>query len=931
MSASIPQIVTDASRQPSNFGVQEHHTLIGKTLGNRYRILREIGSGGMAWVYLAEDIKDNELVAVKVLYPQFGEDLSYIQRFNREAKLASTLTDPHIVRVLDYGADRDVYYLVMEYIEGQNLREVLTDKAHFQWREALEIIDQLATALEHAHPHGVVHRDIKPQNMMLTDTGLLKVLDFGIARIPTLPSLTQSGFIGSPYYVSPEQAMGEDVDIRSDIYSSGIVLYELLSGKIPFEAKSPWSIISQHITNEPPPIELDEDEVPEPVHQLLSTMIAKRPEDRFPTPTALRRTVTSILAGQGIPDSALLDTQPIAAPDRVAMADSLYQRAMTAMGVEEWGRAVDLLNQALNLAPDHPEASEKFTLAEQKTFLVSLYNSAKRAIRNEIWEEAVNNLNGVLELDPDYKDAKALIEETRRALEEEDARQFVITRYNEGVAHLEAGRWPSAIEAFQEVRRHSPGYEQVDELLAQAQRLNNPSLGDRLNQFAGNFASRGNWWRWGLITAVIALIFSLFLVLSDGDPVAGNDDDAERLKTLYEQAQQAMTNGETEQAVVFLDQILAEDPDYADAITIRRELLATPTLTPAPTPTPTPTLGQHPLTGALAEAQEAVETEQWVKAIDTLDTMRQTDAEYEKARITSLYCDAYVGRGLETLANIDPEAQEEAIKAALADFQAGAAECPRRTDLQDQAERTAAYLEVINTPLDDRDSIIEALTPIVAADPDYADDLARNLLYVTHLERGDNRRQASEIVGALSDFEAALALKVDDPSVAREHRAELLVALSQQADSSHLTSELIGIDLGNATSDEEASDQSPTPPLVPIRFAAPEIIAPEDDASFAGRLTDVIVEWEPLGALAEDEYYDLTVMHIFANEPTYWGLATKETQIQLTPSYIGVGEAGGDRFYWWVTARKANTAPARESLDLPVSEQSRVGTFIWTR
>ena len=141
----------------------QERTLIGKILGNRYRVLREIGSGGMAWVYLAEDIKENNLVAIKVLYPQFGEDLSYVQRFNREAKLASTLTDPHIVRVLDYGADRDIYYLVMEYIEGKDLREMLEEKGPFPWKDSLEIVDQLATALEHAHLYGVVHRDIKPQ------------------------------------------------------------------------------------------------------------------------------------------------------------------------------------------------------------------------------------------------------------------------------------------------------------------------------------------------------------------------------------------------------------------------------------------------------------------------------------------------------------------------------------------------------------------------------------------------------------------------------------------------------------------------------------------------------------------------------------------------------------------------------------------------
>ena len=124
--------------------------MIGSVLGNRYRILRDIGSGGMAKVYLAEDIKGNELVAVKVLYPQFSEDVSFIQRFNREAKLASTLTDPHIVRVLDYGADRDQYYLVMEYIEGKDLHELLKDHGRLEWKFALEIIDQLATALPHS-------------------------------------------------------------------------------------------------------------------------------------------------------------------------------------------------------------------------------------------------------------------------------------------------------------------------------------------------------------------------------------------------------------------------------------------------------------------------------------------------------------------------------------------------------------------------------------------------------------------------------------------------------------------------------------------------------------------------------------------------------------------------------------------------------------
>jgi tetratricopeptide (TPR) repeat protein/predicted Ser/Thr protein kinase len=931
MSASIPQSLSSLTGELSYSMVQEY-TLIGKTLGNRYRVLREIGSGGMAWVYLAEDIKENELVAVKVLYPQFGEDLSYIQRFNREAKLASTLTDPHIVRVLDYGADRDIYYLVMEYIEGRNLREVLTEQGPFPWRNALEIVDQLATALEHAYPHGVVHRDIKPQNMMLTDTGLLKVLDFGIARVPTLPSLTQSGFIGSPYYVSPEQAMGEEIDIRSDIYSSGIVLYELLSGKIPFDAKSPWSIISQHITNEPPKIELPNDEVPDQVQNLLNRMIAKRPEDRFTTPTALRRAIIAILAGQNMPENAL-DTQPVA-PDQDAMAEGLYHRALKAIEGEEWARAFDLLTQTLQLKPEYPEASEKLALAERKTFLISVYTAAKRAMQHQRWEDAVNNLNGVIELDPEYEDAAALLHEARRKLEEEDARQYILTRYNEGLAHFEAERWPEAIIAFHEVQRLAPRYERVEALLAEAERYNNPNFLQRLSQVVKNYVPRDTWWRWGMITGGIVIIVLLFLSFSNGYPVAGNDDAKQQLKALYEQAQQAIENNHKDQAIALLDQILTEDPDYADAATLKRELLVTPTPTPQPTPTAVPVVATpevDPLAEAIETAQKSVETEQWSEAVDTLNEVRQIDPEYEQARVASLFCDAYVGRGLEYLANINSQAQDEVeiVKTALADFEAGAAECPRRTDLRDQADRAGAYLSALDTSKNDYDTLIQILTPIVAADPDYADGKAKNLLYTAHLERGKARQEATEIVMALSDYEAALALNVDDTSEAQIQRAELFLALSQEVGSNQPTPE--AVETVPANNDNIATPVAePTPEPARIRFDRPEVISPENDTLFAGRFVEVILEWTPVGELAEDEYYDVTVMHIFADEPAYWGLATQETSVQLVGADIGVGQAGGDRFYWWVTVRKANSAPSPDSIDLPVSETSEVRTFIWT-
>ncbi len=914
--------------------------MIGKNLGNRYRVLREVGAGGMAKVYLAEDLKGNELVAVKILYPQFSEDVSFIQRFIREAKLASTLTDSHIVRVLDYGADRDLHYLVMEYVEGQDLHEILEEKGCFDWKFTLEIVDQLATALEHAHAHGVVHRDIKPQNMMLTDSGLLKVLDFGIARIPTLPSLTQSGFIGSPYYASPEQAMGEEVDIRSDVYSSGIVLYELLSGNIPFDAKSPWSIISQHITSEPPPINLADGEIPENVRTLLNRMLAKRPEDRFQTPAMLRQAIAAVLAGQPIPDD-IEDPKSTVHLDKGPMIDSLNQRATQAIDSQEWARAVDLLSQAAQLDPGNTEISEKLAVVEEEARLFSLYRTGRRAMEGGRWEEAVNHFNVIIELEPNYQDVAELLPKAHETLKKENIEQFVSTRYNEALSHMDSERWQGAVEAFREVQELVPGYKQTEQLLAEAEQLSNPSLTRRLKNLGQHMSQ--DVWRWGSITVgIIAIIALTFWSLGANNQAAGDDDAKQRLKVLYEEAQQSLERGDEEEAIAKLEQILNEDPDYADAADIRRELIATPTptLTPVPTPTPTiaatPTPEEDPLAIALEEVQTAIDIALWTEAIDTLNEVRSTDAEYQEALVSSLLCDSYVGRGVEYLANIETRNEKEIVRQALADFKIGAAECPRRIDLEDQAKRATTYLKVLNTSKDNYDTLIPMLTPIVAAEPDYAGGNAKLLLYQAYLGRAEVRQETPEtIAAALGDYEAALALNVDDPSKAQTRRAELLLAFSRQpvqqpqpVETTTGSSEDQTPTPGEATPSGEA-----TPQIEPVRikYDKPQIIIPEDDTVFAGEFSEVFLEWEPIGELQEDEYYDLTIMHIFADEPQYMGSTrTRESRIQLD-SGIGVGEAGGDRFYWWITVRKDNSALTPDSIDLPLSPQSDVRTFVWSK
>ncbi|NJN93834.1 MAG: hypothetical protein HC875_06960 [Anaerolineales bacterium] len=406
-------------------------------------------------------------------------------------------------------------------------------------------------------------------------------------------------------------------------------------------------------------------------------------------------------------------------------------------------------------------------------------------MKNNQWEEAINNLTGIIEIEPNFEDTGKLLVEARQSLEIENGRQLVITRYNEGIAFYEARRWGSAIEAFHDVKRLAPGYQRVDDLLAEAERQNNPSLGSTVT----HTLKHNLLWRWGLLAAGLVIILVLVLVeLGNMLPSAAEDTGLSRdqLKALYEEVQQSISSGDQPQAVALLDQILKEDPDYADAASLRRELIATPNPTATPVPTFTPTAAPTPTSVAdtlaiqLDEAQAAMDGEEWSQVIELLTGISSLDAEYQKAQVALLLCDAYAGRGLETLTNLNPDNKETEVKLALADFETGAETCPRRSDLGDQAERAKAYLEALATPKREADTLIRILTPIVAVEPDYAKRDAKDLLYTAYLERGDARREAAEIVGALSDYEAALALNVADPSVAQTRRAELLLSFSQQ-------------------------------------------------------------------------------------------------------------------------------------------------------
>jgi serine/threonine-protein kinase len=251
---------------------------------NRYRLSDRLGSGGMAEVYLAHDDVLDRDVALKVLSGRYSDDEEFVERFRREAQSAAALSHPNIVSIFDRGESEDgTYYIAMEYLSGGTLKDRILKRGALPARTAAAVALQIAEALKVAHGSGVIHRDIKPHNILITDTGDIKVTDFGIARAASSSTMTRTGSIlGTAHYLSPEQAMGEPVGPSSDIYSLGVVLYEMLTGELPYDAETPIGIAMKHVNGHlREPIEVDPS-IPQGINDITMKMLARAPEDRYP-------------------------------------------------------------------------------------------------------------------------------------------------------------------------------------------------------------------------------------------------------------------------------------------------------------------------------------------------------------------------------------------------------------------------------------------------------------------------------------------------------------------------------------------------------------------------------------------------------------------------------------------------------------------------
>jgi serine/threonine-protein kinase len=384
---------------------------------DRYEILRHVARGGMAEVYLARDHLLDRPVALKVLFPEYARDEAFVERFRREAKAAAGLNHPNIVAVYDWGEEAGTYFIVMEYVEGPSLRDLIRREGALLPERAAEITADIAAALSFAHRHGVVHRDVKPGNVLITSSGQVKVTDFGIAQGREAGSLTRTGMVmGTATYFSPEQAQGLDVDPRSDVYSLGVVAYEMVVGEAPFSGDDPVAIAYQHVREEPPAPSLLNHEVPVDLERIILTALAKSPADRYPSAEDMRADLVRF--ARGLPISARPVTAMVAeigdattVTPQASDATMVGERTMATAGSDavpmepptagrRWGMfaatAAALLAIVLVLL---------FLLGRELGILGGNPSVVVPTVVGMTLEEARSELEGLgLEVDPDFKE-----------------------------------------------------------------------------------------------------------------------------------------------------------------------------------------------------------------------------------------------------------------------------------------------------------------------------------------------------------------------------------------------------------------------------------------------------------------------------------------------------------------------------------------------
>jgi predicted Ser/Thr protein kinase len=304
--------------------------MTGRTIAGRYRVEEKIGEGGMATVYRAIDTALDRIVAIKVLRPSFAQDPEFVERFRREAHSAAKLSHPNIVQVFDTGSENGVYYIVMEYLPEPNLKRIIANYAPLPLRKVLEVAAEACEALKVAHQAGIVHRDIKPQNILFTNDGRVKIADFGIARAMTASDLTQTGTtIGSVHYISPEQAQGQPAGPHSDLYSLGVVMYEALTGRLPFQGESPVSVAVRHVRERPQSPRAFNPSITPSAEYVIMKALSKEIARRYASAAEMLADIRKIQEGADLDQTGILP-MPDQATEAIERADRAERTAVMA-------------------------------------------------------------------------------------------------------------------------------------------------------------------------------------------------------------------------------------------------------------------------------------------------------------------------------------------------------------------------------------------------------------------------------------------------------------------------------------------------------------------------------------------------------------------------------------------------------------------------
>jgi serine/threonine protein kinase/formylglycine-generating enzyme required for sulfatase activity len=500
----------------------------GASLGP-YRILHQIGEGGMAKVYKAFQANMERYVALKVLPAHYADEPQFAKRFIQEARTIARLEHKNILPVYDFGEHNKITYLVMRYLEGGTLKDVLS-QGRLTLHDTLEIMDQVCSALDYAHRQGVIHRDVKPANIMIDAEGAAYLTDFGIAKVLGKSSdLTATGVaIGTPAYMAPEQAIGEKIDGRTDLYALGVVLYEMILGRVPFKADTPMAVLMAHLHDPLPLPSQVEPDIHGAIENVIIKALAKEPEDRYQSATAMMGALRQAIY-EAAPESlettlvnliseirASRDEGPaggiateISDPLLLEKLEKLYIDGLSAYWVKDWERAQSRLNEVISIDPNYKDAAVRLADIEKQHQLVNLHQQAQQAIEGASWESAQRILREILSTAPNDSDAKEKMALVERQLE-------LASLYAQGEQLFQAGQWRAVINIFERIHQLEKGYPDPQNLYAQAQ-----------------------------------------------DALA-EQDRLEKIKAIYQKGLQAMDKGNWKQAQKLFNQVNAQQLGYAE-------------------------------------------------------------------------------------------------------------------------------------------------------------------------------------------------------------------------------------------------------------------------------------------------------------------------------------------------------------------------------